>query len=150
MLTIDDYIDRAVSAQKFSSERALSKALGMAPQSVSQWRVKRAWPADDAMVKLAELGNMDPEQALLDLNRWRCKSIMASEIYARLAKRISGAAAAIMLAVIVFSGDAKAAPAPAPQSFHNGSDLYIMRSLRRWWRRRFRRWMPHAYQFTIA
>jgi transcriptional regulator with XRE-family HTH domain len=98
MLSVDDYLDAARAATKSKSDRELSKLLGVSSGTVSQIRTKRIWPGDDLILRIAEAGNLDPEQALIDLNIWRNEG-PARAFYERLSKTI--AAAALALAAII-------------------------------------------------
>ncbi len=70
-VTIDDYIDLALSRQRVQSERELGRMLGFRGSPVNHWRTRRAWPADETMVRLAQLAGVDPVWALVELNIWR-------------------------------------------------------------------------------
>ena len=70
-VTIDDYIDLALSRQRFASERELGRALGFKGNPVNHWRTRRAWPADATMMRLARLAGVDPVWAVVELNVWR-------------------------------------------------------------------------------
>ena len=63
MPTIDEYIDTAIANARLKSDRELGRILGFKGQPVSHWRTKRAWPADETMIALARLADMDPDQA---------------------------------------------------------------------------------------
>lgn len=109
MKTVDDYMDAARSRLALPSDRALSKALGVGFTAPNQWRTRRAWPADDTMVRLAELAGADPAQALLDLNQWRNQSPAVRSVYERIAARIAATAASVIIAFGVAGyGTAKA------------------------------------------
>ena len=96
-MTIDDYIDLAMSRQGFASERALGRALGFKGNPVNHWRSKRAWPADATMVQLAQMAGVDAVWALVELNIWRAPSSAVRDEYAallRLVEKARGVAAA--------------------------------------------------------
>ena len=122
MPTVDEYLDRAKAQLNTASDRHLSKHLGFVGPAVSQWRTKRAWPSDEAMLKLAELAGVTPEQALADLNTWRAKSDQVQAVYAAIAKKIGAAAAAFIvfvLANIVDPAHANSMATKAHQIFPN-------------------------------
>lgn len=114
MQQVDFYIDAAKARQHFKSDRELSRALGAKGNPVTQWRCRRSWPADDTMLRLADLAGLDPVNSLMDLNRWRAASSNVRSVYERIAHRLSGTAASIIVALgvagygIVGSGDASA------------------------------------------
>ncbi|WP_085908081.1 hypothetical protein [Kiloniella majae] len=85
-MNIDQYMDKAIKIQGFKSDKDISRSIGKSMALASQWRTKRAWPSDDAMIKLAEMAGESPEKALLDLNIWRSEGA-ARSIYEKLASR---------------------------------------------------------------
>ncbi len=90
MLTIDDYIDRAIARNPhINSDRALGRALGFKGAPVTFWRCRRAWPSPETMVRLATLAGLDPEQALMDLAIWSAKSPEVRALYSRMAEKIN-------------------------------------------------------------
>ena len=101
--TIDWYIDRALDSSGAPSDRELSRRLGLAANSLNNYRMKRAWPSDEAMLRLAELAGADPDVALMDLNAWRAKGDAARDRYSRLARMLEkvGASAAVAIVAIV-------------------------------------------------
>jgi hypothetical protein len=105
--TIDGYLDAAIKRQGLKSDRDLARALGFVGGAISQWRTRRTWPADETMVRLADLAGMDPSQALLDLNVWRAHNAAVRSIYEKFLEKL----AIILAAFIVFAapGAARAA-----------------------------------------
>lgn len=124
MLTIDDYIDRAKSANGLKADMALGRLLGVSHGTISQMRTKRIWPGDDLMVRIAEAANMDPEQALIDLNIWRNEG-PARAIYERMAR---AAAAACLALFLIFAGQPE--PALANGYSENPSETLQGNSIR--------------------
>lgn len=108
MRTIDWYVDKARDHAGIRSDRGVGIALGGAPQLVSHWRTKRAWPSDETMLKLADLAGEDPESALLDLAIWRTYDTPAGKIYQKMANKLKTAAAAFVIAILGVSGPAGA------------------------------------------
>lgn len=102
MLTIDDYINRAKTAQKLNSDRDLDRALGFKGQPTSHWRTKRTWPADETMVKLAEMAGIDPAQALMDLGIWRASSPKVSAIYSSISERLAKVSAMVIFLLLAY------------------------------------------------
>lgn len=109
MLTIDDYIDKAVDNQKLRSDRALGVKLGMSPASVCHFRTKKAWPSDATMIKIAKLADLDETEALLNLNIWRNFDSDAAPLYSRLMDKLK-AAAMLCLAVGFIASSLAALP----------------------------------------
>jgi len=106
MQTIDRYIDDALKASGLPSDRQLALHLKVNPTAVSWWRTKRAWPRDEMMGKLAELGGHNPDIALLELNAWRTKGD-TSLCYRKMAEKLASIAA-MWLILVGISGPAKA------------------------------------------
>ena len=137
MLTIDDYCDTAKQRCRFRSDRVLSKALNVNNSSVSQWRTKRTWPADETMLRLADLAGVDPEQALLDLNAWRAASSTVRSVYERIASRIAVAIAVIFVFVGVVFGTA--GPAEASGTVGSVETSFIL------WKIRLHNWLRRTF-----
>lgn len=71
MYSIDEYLDRAMENKNIPSNNKLATVIGISGTSLNAFRTKRSWPADNTMIKIAELAGVDVQQALLDLNMWR-------------------------------------------------------------------------------
>ena len=69
--------------------------MGISEGAISQFKTRRLFPADDTMVKLAELACVDPYIALLDLNMWRSQGD-AQKAYSEILKKIMGVIALVM------------------------------------------------------
>lgn len=124
--TIDDYL--ALAKQRIEarlaeegtpgtvSDRDLSVLLEAGPTAVSNYRTKRAWPSDHAMLLLGLYAGIRPDIALLDLNEWRVKSPEAKVVYQRVRRAMSAylrrlSTAGVLLLTLV--GAAQAQPQPA-------------------------------------
>lgn len=110
--SIDHYLDQAREGLRARfkpdlgdigamSDRDLSFALHLGPSAVSNYRTKRAWPSDSAMVEIALLGGEDPALALLALNEWRAKTIEAKVAYRYLGRKFRESAAVILAAILL-------------------------------------------------
>ena len=66
MHSIYDYIDAAKANSGISTDAELSRALGLTTPQVGFWKKKKSMPSCESMIKLAEMGNMDPDQALIE------------------------------------------------------------------------------------
>ena len=73
MRTVDFYLDLAREKRRFTSDLALDRALGLKPGATCSYRIKRSWPSDETIIKIAEIAELDPKEALLDLNIWRAE-----------------------------------------------------------------------------
>lgn len=99
MRTIDNYIDKAREKTGATSDRNLAKILDIDNSSITHWRTKRSWPADDTISKLAELAGIPQDEALLELNAWRSTG-ETQNIYKRLIEKLNGV---LTLLIIVFA-----------------------------------------------
>ena len=104
MRTIDEYLDAAVINLKLRSDRALSVQLGLSPGSVNHFRMKKAWPSDATMIKIATLADEDPEEALLNLNIWRNTDSAAGSMYSRLLDKLKFAAMLCIAMAFITAG----------------------------------------------
>ena len=104
MRTIDEYLDAAVINLKLRSDRALSVQLGLSPGSVNHFRMKKAWPSDATMIKIATLADEDPEEALLNLNIWRNTDSAAGSMSSRLLDKLKFAAMLCIAMAFITAG----------------------------------------------
>lgn len=122
MHTIDQYLDAAISRRGFKSDRDFGAYLGLSSATVSQYRTKRTWPSPATMARIAELAGENQDIALIELNIWKEQDDTARAVYSRILTKLSGIAAAIMLACFIFPVPARAAANTAELSHI----LYIM------------------------
>jgi hypothetical protein len=131
---IRHYLDAARNAIGTTSDRTLAAALGLkAHQQVHMYRSGKALPSDEIMAKIAETAELDPYEALLRLNIWRCemKTLQAGssmrqetaiKIYAsKLQEHLRGAAAALFVFVSLF---ASAGTSPAQAAADAAATVY--------------------------
>ena len=124
-MTLDEYCDTAKAINGMRFDAQLARELGITTAALAAWRMKKSWPADEKMIKLADLAGIDPIDALLDLNIWRSHG-PAIALYTRIKKALAGTAAALLLALTVQAAtpqDATASPAPL---YSQASDQYIL------------------------
>lgn len=88
MRNIQEYLDQAIEIQEIGSDRQLSRLLGLASNSVSQFRTSRALPSPETMVKLARLAGIDEQVALIELSFMGATG-EAKNAYEKILKRIS-------------------------------------------------------------
>lgn len=70
-MTLDDYLDAALARAGLTSDRELSRWLGLGAPTVCQYRTRRALPSDTAMLRIADLAGADQAVALVNLAMWR-------------------------------------------------------------------------------
>lgn len=136
MRSIDDYLDTALLARRYTSDRQLSAALGKSEVTVNTYRTRRAWPDDATMIAIAEFAGLDARRAVLDLNTWRAKSERVRTLYQQIAATMpSLIIGAFMTAALLAPGAGQSANKAASAL----PELYIMR-----YRRAARRWLAQA------
>lgn len=118
MMTIDDYMDAAKKRADIPSDRQLAFRLGATAATSCQWRTKRAWPGESIMRRLANLGGIDEELALLDLESWRTKDPETAKVFQRIRERLVKLkdAAAALIAISTAALFAATSPHPAHAS----------------------------------
>lgn len=124
--TVDWYIDRALIRSGAPSDRTLGVELGLSPNSLTNYRTRRAWPSDQAMIRLAELADIDPDIALMDLNAWRAKADDVRDRYTNLARMLEKAGVAVAAAIIAVVGIAAPTETKAEQTDVSAGPMYIM------------------------
>ena len=112
MMTVDDYLDEALKVQGWRYDSDIDRALGSKGNSISHWRTKRTWPSEANIVKIAQLANLDVDQALLDLQIWKAPNADVQNAFQRIRDKVIAAAAALFLLIsgqaIIFSDQADA------------------------------------------
>lgn len=110
MRDIRFYIQTAKKKQGITSNRELCKLLGVSHNATNTYYNNGSLPADETMVKIAELAKIDTETALLDLAMWRTSGA-AQKAYANILQKITQVTAMI-IALIGFT----LAPTPSHAS----------------------------------
>ena len=95
--TIDTYINDAKRALGLKSDRELDRWLGFKGPAVSAWRTRRAWPADDTMIRVAEAGGNDPRLAVCYLHQWSAATPKVRAVYRAIADAVAKTAAALAM-----------------------------------------------------
>ncbi len=83
-MTLNEYLDAAIVAGGFASDKALGRHLGYIGGSISAMRTGRMLPSDETMVRLAVMVGVPPEIALMDLNIWRAGGNQSRAAYRRI------------------------------------------------------------------
>lgn len=95
--TVDWYLDKAKKAAGLSSDRQLSRALGLGANTITQYRTRRVWPAPSTMNRLAILSQTDPLIALADLNVWKEDDPATRKLFETILAKVGGIAATLAL-----------------------------------------------------
>ena len=69
-----DMVERAMKRHGVKSRRALARRLDVSHQTVQYWLDGSTAPENGVTVKLAEMAEIDPGEALLRVNRARAKN----------------------------------------------------------------------------
>lgn len=97
MREFQDYVFEARKKQNIYSNNKLAARIGIAGSSLSVMMNKKTLPAEETIIKLAELAEIPPEQALLDLACWKASSPKSKEIWDKLRKLVLTLCAATVL-----------------------------------------------------
>lgn len=100
MRTVDDYCDIAKTRHNIRSDAELARKMNLTHSMVSMWRTKRSWPSDSAMIRLAELANVNEGEALIELNIWKNLDTPAFRPYEALLKIVQKTAAIVALIIM--------------------------------------------------
>ena len=121
---IDDYLDAARAKNPdIKSDRALGHRLGKGDTTVNHYRRRRQFPNDATMISIAEMGGLDPDIALAELNSWRAEG-SAKVHYMAIAQKLA-ASAAIIGFLLVSTPQAQAGTL-AVQGNASQNSMYIM------------------------
>ena len=101
-------MDKARERSGIKSDRRLGEFLGLAAITPSHWRKGRAFPSDDAIMKLSRLAGIDPAVGLMDLNTWRNNGETKEEYVKILQKLTLGLA--LVFGLTAFSLPSHASP----------------------------------------
>lgn len=119
MSDINNYIDAAIEKQGFKSDRELSIALGFKTSGVSFWRTGRAFPNDDKMIQLAKMADLNPVDALMDLNTWRSpRTVQAYYVKAKKALQNASLVALALAVSIVPASASTGDPVNVQEGFY--------------------------------
>ena len=88
-MQLDFYLEKAKQRLGTDSDRQLAKSLNVSNVTVCAWRKRHQWPSDERMLAIAEMADISPDQALIELNIWRTASPGARRYYESLLKRIA-------------------------------------------------------------
>jgi hypothetical protein len=151
-MEIVEYVEQARALNHLTSDRKLAARIGIASGNIVQWRKRFSLPCETSMIKLAELADIDPSKALIELAILRAKSKQETNVAdtyseilrrigppVRLAKRVAVILALLLPLLFGFNDLARAGGQPgeirsaSEQSPHKIAliqpGVYIMRAL---------------------
>lgn len=88
MREFQDYVFEARKKQNIYSNNKLAARIGIAGSSLSVMMNKKTLPAEETIIKLAELAEIPPEEALLDLACWKANTPKTKELWDKLRKLV--------------------------------------------------------------
>lgn len=99
-----DYLDALRAHYDLPSDYALAKKWGVSRQFISNYRSGRHTFDDSNAIKVANWLNIDPAIVLADMHAERSKTPEARAAWRSIAKRLTSAAAALLLGFVVLAG----------------------------------------------
>lgn len=134
---IEWYVEAAKKRTNTKSLNKLAPQIGITVASLSNLMRHRAYPADETMIKLAELAGVEPVKALSDLNMWRASSPAVLSVYQKMDKLLSRAAMLGLVLICSLGVNSGANAAVNTQNINAISDsvakgdIYIITSIDR-------------------
>lgn len=107
MRTFQDYVFEARKKKGIYSNNKIAKEIGIAGPSLSVMMNNKTLPSEETLLKIAELADISPEEALLDLSIWRAKSPEAKSTWENIKKLLNTAAMAGSMLYITASNAAE-------------------------------------------
>lgn len=123
-----DYVNLLKLHYGVQSDYALAKKFDVHLQTVRKWSKGAGTFDESTAIRIAEVLKIDPGKVILDAYAARTNSPEVKHIIEDLSKRLTGLAAALLLAFVVTLG---AIPAPAFAGAA-GYSVYYVKSWRRW------------------
>lgn len=101
MRCFQDYVFEARKKQNIYSNNKLAKEIGIAGASLSVMMNNKTLPAEETLIKIADLAGIPREEALLDLSIWSAKSDDAKKTWEKIRTLLN--TAALTLALLISS-----------------------------------------------
>jgi len=86
--SLNDFLNLCKERTNTSSDRNLSRKVGLSHAAIGFYRRGIAFPSDDTIVTMCERAQLDPDEWLLKLNIWRAKGV-TKERYMAILKKLS-------------------------------------------------------------
>jgi len=115
MRDVHFYVKKAMERSGAKSERQICLMMGMADNTITNYRKRNVLPNEETMMKLAQIAGIDVFIALLDLNIWRSEG-QAQAAYKNILKKISVGIVAVYLTLSA----AQAQASPSGRFYENG------------------------------
>lgn len=98
MRCFQDYVFEARKKQNIYSNNKLAKEIGIAGASLSVMMNNKTLPAEETLIKIADLAGIPREEALLDLSIWSAKSDDAKSTWKKIREMLKTAALVLTFA----------------------------------------------------
>ena len=98
MRCFQDYVFEARKKQNIYSNNKLAKEIGIAGASLSVMMNNKTLPAEETLIKIADLAGIPREEALLDLSIWSAKSEDAKSTWEKIREMLKTAALVLTFA----------------------------------------------------
>lgn len=105
MRTFQDYVFEARKKKGIYSNNKIAKEIGIAGPSLSVMMNNKTLPSEETLLKIANLADISPEEALLDLSIWRAKSPEAKSTWEKIRNVMINLCIVISLIIPIGSGN---------------------------------------------
>lgn len=105
MRTVQDYISEARKKNGIYSNNKLASAIGLTGPAIVNIVKNKALPSEETLLKIANLADISPEEALLDLSIWRAKSPEAKSTWEKIRNVMINLCIVISLIIPIGSGN---------------------------------------------
>lgn len=126
--TTVEFLDAIKARHNIPSDYKLAKFIGVAQQTVSNYRVKGIGFDDELAIRVAELLEIDPGYVLACIHAERTKRPQVRDAWEKVARGLAASLAAVFIGTSVVPR-AEATPLPSPTA--NNPTVYIMSKRRR-------------------
>lgn len=108
MKPIAQYIEEAIQSGRAKNDADIARQCGVSRPTVSRWRSGERTPDDDEAVMLALLLGRDPGELLAECGAARARTPETRRAWERIAARMAGAAAMVIVGTTGLAPDAQA------------------------------------------
>lgn len=116
-MRIEKFLDAAMEALSLTTDKQLAEALGVKPNTLSQWRKGTRTVDNETCLQLAQVLNMtDPMPVIMAADMDRAERAGQRSLWEVFSRRMAQAAAPATLAVLVASVTNFVTPSPAQAS----------------------------------
>lgn len=124
-----DYLNALRKHTKTGSDYAVAKLLGASTQKVSGYKNKGITFSDEMAIKVAHILEIPEASVMADMHAERANCTEVKAVWERAADALRKC---VVVALAVVIGLGATHPAPAEAAVSERSEIYIMRTIRRW------------------